>query len=94
MRTTGTKIQEKLENFRLRFVGEIAFSILAPIGSYVNESENILTLKKKSIFFFKNAQNVRAHSPGEAKNEFERNMCILGKGIIAIRTDDGRILVL
>ncbi len=35
------KIQEKLENCRLQFVGEWRFQILTPIGSHVNENENL-----------------------------------------------------
>ncbi len=39
--TIGRNIQEKFENFTLRFVGEVAFEIFASILFNVNENENI-----------------------------------------------------
>ncbi len=39
VRTIEKNFQEKLENFQLRFVGELAFEIFTPIWSHVNENE-------------------------------------------------------
>ena len=46
----GKKMQEKLENFLLRFVGGVALINFAPIGLHVNENENIRNNNKKKKF--------------------------------------------
>ncbi len=64
MKIIGKKIQEKFENFRLRF--RLSFEMFTPLGSRHDNENEKKNPKKSPIVFQKLKKKVWAYGPGKA----------------------------